>query len=244
MKKLVLSVFVLAGLVFVSCNDDDKKDEGTVDVAKMYLPLKINDEGSITSFGYNNKGLVTKITESDGYVYTFNYNGTQLVEIIESEDLGGVNYKTTYTFSQSGTTLSLNWTREYNGEKYTDGETLQLDGKGNLVNDGYFKYTYDANGNVTKMRTEYEYADFIYDAKNGIFKNLNLPKWVVNYILSYQTNTFNNMVSMKYESTEDPEDNNSATVIYEYNADGYPTKATANSTEEGTSVQTIEYTKK
>lgn len=244
MKKLTLSAFLLAGLMFTSCdkNDDNNTtEEGTVDVSKMYLPLKMVADDYTTTFTYNNKGQVTKIVESDGYEYTFTYNVNQLTEVVETE----LGYKTTYTYQQSGTTIILKGIYEYNGQKNENTETLLIDTKGNLIDDDYFKYTYDTNGNIVKMANNYgEKATFTYDTKNGVFKNLNLPKWVVAYILDYKPNIVNNAVTIKYESEEDPEENDSGTIKYEYNSDGYPTKMEVNSVVEGEFTQTIEYTKK
>lgn len=245
MNKLVLSAFVLGGLMFTSCKDDDKKDDDNVDISKMYLPLKIDSDDYSSTFTYNNKAQVTKIVESDGYEYIFNYAGDKLVEIITEEKYNDNSYKTTYTFSQSGTDLTLNSTEVYNGQSRTNTEILSLDGKGNLINDGYFLYSYDGNGNVIKMETEDgDKVTCKFDSKNGIFKNLNLPKWVITYILDYQTNISNNMIEMEYISEEYPEENNSGVIKYEYNTDGYPVKSTATSTKEGTFIQTIQYTKK
>lgn len=244
MKKVVLSAFVLAGLMFTSCdkNDDNNPtEEGTVDVTKMYLPSKIVSDDYTTTYTYNNKGQVTKITESDGYEYTFTYNGNQLVEVVSIDEV----YKTTYTFTQSGTKLTLNMKGEFNGQTQTDTEELTLDSKGNLINDGYFTYSYDANGNITKMTSDdSEEVKLTFDAKNGIFKNLNLPKWVSTYILENQTNLVNNAVSINYEDSDFPEDNFTGTVKYDYNADNYPVKMEATSSIDGTYIQTIEYTKK
>lgn len=244
MKKLVLSVIVAAGLMFTSCdkNDDNNPtEEGTVDVTKMYLPSKIVSDDYTTIYTYNNKGQVTKITESDGYEYTFTYNGNQLVEVVSIDEV----YKTTYTFTQSGTKLTLNMKGEFNGQTQTDTEELTLDSKGNLLNDGYFTYTYDANGNITKMLSDdSEKIIFKYDDKNGIYKNVKLPQWVFAYIISEQTNIINNVVDINYEDSDFPEDNFNATATYSYNADNYPVKMVAKSTLEDDFTQTIEYTKK
>ena len=243
MKKLALSAFVVAGFMFTSCKDDDNNttEEGTVDISKMYLPLKITADDYTTIYTYNNKGQVTKIVESDGYEYIFNYSGNQLVEVINIDD----TYKTTYTFTQSGTKLTLNMKGEFNGQTQTDSEELTLDSKGNLINDGYFTYSYDANGNIVKMASDDgEEIKLTFDSKNGIFKNLNLPKWISTYILENQTNLVNNTLSVNLTSEDFPEDNFSGTVKYEYNADNYPVKLESSSSSNETYSQTIEYTKK
>lgn len=243
MKKLVLSALVLAGLMFTSCKNDDNvpAEEGTVDVSKMYLPLKITADGYTTNYTYNNKGQLTKIAESDGYEYTFTYSGNQLVEFIEKE---GAN-KTTYTYSQTGNIIKLNAEELYNGEEYSSTATFEVDERGNLINDGFFTYSYDQAGNNIKVvASEDSVANLTFDNKNGIFKNLNIPKWVSNWMLGYNTSLVNNALTFSFVSEEDPEDNNSATLSYEYNADGYPVKMTALSQEDGNSSQTIEYTKK
>lgn len=247
MKKIVLAAFVAAGLMFTSCdkNDDNNTtEEGTVDVSKMYLPLKITADDYTTNFTYNNKAQLTKITDSDGYEYSFTYTGNQLTSFVETEP----GSKTTYTFSQSGNSITVNLVGEENGKVLNDTHTLEVDAKGNLISDGYFTYTYDANGNNVKVEVDDEdsVATLSYDDKQNVFKNLNLPKWVSNYLSLYNSGN-NNMLTFNFVSQEYPEDNNSGSVVYVYNADGYPTKSTATGTDEsGTYVdkQTIEYTKK
>lgn len=245
MKKIILSAFVLAGMLFTSCNDDDNiTDDETVDVSEMYLPSKIVSEDYTTTFTYNNKGQLTKIAESDGYEYTFTYNGSQLVEFVEKDNSG----KTTYTFTQSSTTVSLKMVGEYGSQKYEDTAILKVDEKGNLINDGYFTYSYDTKGNNVKVEANNGdgIANITFDDKNNTFKNLNLPKWVSNYLSIFNSGN-NNPLTFKFVSQEDPEDNNSATMVYVYNADGYPTKLTATGTDQTDTyveTQTIEYTRK
>lgn len=244
MKKLVLSAVVLAGLMFTSCDKNDDKnttEEGTVDLKKMYLPSKIVSDLGTTVYTYNNKAQLTKISESDGYEYTFTYSGDQLVEATATEN----DIKTFYTFSQTGTKLTVNMKAEFNGQTHNDTEILTLDSKGYLLNDGDFNYTYDANGNITKMKSaDSEEIVFKYDDRNGIYKNVKLPQWVFAYIVSEQINLVNNVVNIDSKDSDFPEDNFTATVSYSYNADNYPVKMVGKSTLEDDFTQTIEYTKK
>ena len=244
MKKLLLPILSI-GFLFASCDKEEdtvnQDQNGNVDVTKMYLPLKMVADDYTTNFTYNNKAQVTKVVESDGFEYAFSYTGDQLNKIVETER----NAVTTYTFQQSGTNVTLNIKRVFNSQEYNGTVKLVVDSKGNLINDEDFTYSYDANGNIVKMTTEYgDEVDFTYDTKNGVFKNLNLPKWVVAYILDYKPNMTNNALSMIYESDEDPEDNMTSAIQYQYNNDNYPVKMVASSNQEGTFNQTIEYTKK
>ena len=247
MKKLVLSAFVAAGLMFTSCDKNDENnttEEGTVDVSKMYLPLKMVADGYTITFTYNNKGQVAKIVDTDGYEYSFTYNDNQLISFVSIDP----DAKTTYTFKQSGNTITVSLDGNVNGEKVSDTHILEIDAKGNLIKDDEATYTYDSKGNNTKVSYgEGEEVVLTFDDKNGIFKNLNLPKWVSAYLLSYNGNLVNNFLSYDYKDADFPEDNNSSTITYEYNADGYPTKITSEYKDEvGTDseTQTIEYTKK
>ncbi|MBA5791993.1 hypothetical protein H1R17_03690 [Flavobacterium sp. xlx-214] len=229
-----------------SCKDDDDKkaDEGTVDISKMYLPLKMTSDGYVTSFTYNNKGQVTKIVDTDGYEYSFTYNGNQLISFASIDP----SSKTIYTFKQNGNTITINLDGNVNGEKVSDTHILEIDAKGNLLKDDEATYTYDSKGNNTKVSYgEGEEVILTFDDKNGIFKNLNLPKWVSTYLLSYNGNLVNNLLSYDYKDVDFPEDNNSSKITYEYNADGYPSKITSEYKDEAgtdSEVQTIEYTKK
>lgn len=247
MKKLVLSAFLLVGFMFTSCdkNDDNNTtEEGTVDISKMYLPLKMTGNDYVTMFTYNNKGQVTKIVESDGYEYTFSYNGNHLSSFVGIEP----GIKTTYTFIQNGNTITVNLVGEINGEKFEDTHLLEVDAKGNLLKEDDATYVYDSKGNNTKVTYEDgETVTLTFDDKNGVFKNLNLPKWVCTYFLYYNANLVNNALTLDFVSDEFPEDNNSSDISYEYNADGYPIKVTSvykEGTQTDTDTQTIEYTKK
>lgn len=243
MKKIVLTVFILTGFMFASCNDDDNKagEDGTVDVSKIYLPLKITAEDNTITYTYNEKGQVTKIAQSNSYDFTFNYAENKLVEVISVFQ----ELKRTYTFSQSGTKITLNIEKDYNGPIGTDSEELTIDNNGNLIQNGFLIYSYDANGNIVKMTSDNgNQTNLTYDTKNGIFKNLKLPQWVIVHILDNQTNLVNNMVSSNFTSEDNPENNFSKTVEYQYNADNYPVKIESLSSTSDTYSQTIEYTKK
>lgn len=247
MKKLLIPVFAIA-LGFTACdkNDDNvvKTEEQVVDVTKMYLPKKMVTDEYTNDFIYNNKGQLTSIVDSDGYSYSFKYEGDKLVSFEEVDS----NSKTTYTFTQAGDVITLNFVNEYKGEKQEGSNKLKVDGKGNLIQDEFFTYIYDAAGNNIKTTDEDEdgVAVMEYDAKNGFFKNVNLPKWVLNYLLGLHTNAANNIVSFDFVSANDPEDNNSGVMEYEYNGDGYPIKVKAKSLDDaGSSSETLEiiYTK-
>lgn len=234
----------MASALILSCNKDDDnitKEDENVDVSKVYLPSKMISGEYNTYFTYNILGLLTKVEETDGFVYNFKYSGKQLVEVTVND--GSIT--TVYTFTQTSSKVSLQMKAEINGRQETDNVELILDGNGNIIDDGYFTYKYDSKGNVIEMANEDEKIDNInYDSHNGIFKNLNLPKWVVHYILDYQPNMVNNMTSVEFISVEDPEDNSSVKIKYEYNSDNYPTKMIVNTDDSDEFIQTIEYTKK
>ena len=246
MKKIILTAFIAAGMLFTSCNDDDNTtpDNGT----KVYLPVKMSGEdGSSVLFSYDNKGKVTSIVDSDDYKCTFTYSGDKLVKFSEISD----SIETVYTFSQEGNTITLNSSYEYNGQTYDNTGTIEVDENGNLLSDGLFSYTYDEAGNNVKIAVEDKFeggstATMTFDTKNGFTKNLSLPKWLLNF-LGYGTNAVNNMLTFDSVSEEYPEDNNSSVMSYEYNEAGYPIKmkvigTDTSGTEEHT--VTIEYTKK
>src|SRR5690606_11810232 len=113
-----------------------------------------------------------------------------------------------------------------------------------LINDGYFTYSYDANGNITKMTGDEGEVTFTFDSKNGIFKNLNLPKWVSTNILENQTNMVMNVIRIDIISKEDEEDKFTGNVKYEYDDDSDPMKMESLCSSNETYSQSIEYKKK
>jgi hypothetical protein len=238
MKKIILSTF-LASALFVSCDktDDKTEDEGNVAADKVYLPKKYITPDYTVDFTYDASKKLTKYSDSDGYIYSFTYNGNELISFESENEIS----KDTYTFTKQGNVITLQITGEVGEDTFTDTQTLTVDNNGNLLNDGYYSYTYDAKGNVTKMSSADEQLIYTYDDKNGMFKNLNLPKWVIVYFLSEQGHIVNNATSFSYTDEEFPEDNYSAQIQYEYNADNYPTKGTMTSSEGGSQIVTIQY---
>lgn len=255
MKKVILSAFVLAGILFTSCdkNDDDASGNETKVLPSKTIAKTVYEDGSydefITDFQYDTQNRLVKLVEEDKEFdegdnysskteYTFEYNGNELAKIIENYSSTFNSGTTTeYTFSIAGGKVTVT-SKEGN---YTDSYILNINEKGYLLSDEDYTYSYDAKGNIIKELSGFSQITYEYDDKNGISKNLNVPQWVLaGIVYSMAENFVNNPVKMKYEVFEYPDWDDEFTMNYQYNAQGYPTNGTAQSSE-GSHTLTIQY---
>src|SRR5690606_39337059 len=133
MKKVILSAFVLAGILFTSCdkNDDDTSGNETKVLPSKTIAKTVYEDGSydefITDFQYDTQNRLVKLVEEDKEFdegdnysskteYTFEYNGNELAKIIE-------NYSSTFN---SGTTTEYTFSR-------SEEHTSELQSRENIV---------------------------------------------------------------------------------------------------------------
>src|SRR5690554_2629951 len=238
MKKVILSAFVLAGILFTSCDKNDDDTSGNNEA----VPAKMSSEDSNIEFSYDNQNRLIKLTDvSEGthgqitYSYStiaeLEYNGeelTKITEVYNSTYNGNQTSSTTeYTFSKSNNTITVYYKMVDDGSTYTGSESLQIDEKGYLITNEDYLYFYNSKGNIVKISDEDTESLFEYDDKNGIFKNVKTPQWILEHFFDIGVFFINNPVKYTYKDVEYPEDNETVSINYRYNASGYPIKMNA-----------------
>ncbi len=252
MKKLVLSAFVLGGLMFTSCKDDDNIPQNELKILPTKMVSKtIYDEGgydeTITKFTYDAENRLVKMVDEENELdedgdsfnykteYTFEYNGSELSKIIEKES----NTVTEYTFAKTSSKITVNIKEDADTRSFE----LLINDKGFLLSDEDAKYSYDAKGNIIKVVDGFSQATYKYDDKNGVIRNMNLPQWVFAGIIdSYAESYINNAIYMKVEVPQYPQYNDEFNINYEYNSEGYPISAQGQSSSSSHTL-TVQYNK-
>ncbi len=238
MKKIFLSAFILGSLTFTSCdkNDDDNQQE-EVGILPTKIMLNEDDSNTTTDYTYDNENRLIKFVEEyneDGdyssmWTVNLEYNGSELVKVTDNNKYisnGNENTNSTiFTFEKNGNTITVNKESSWNGQTNNNTEIIKINDKGQLLADEYYTYTYDTKGNMIKYVGDEETATFVYDNKNGAFKNSKTPQWVFEYFLYQGTFHVNNPVKMTYSDEEFPEDNEEVNIEYQYNSGNFPIQA-------------------
>lgn len=233
MKKVILSAFVLAGILFTSCDKNDDDTSGNNEA----VPAKMSSEDSNIEFSYDNQNRLIKLTDvSEGthgqitYSYStiaeLEYNGeelTKITEVYNSTYNGNQSSSTSeYTFSKSNNTITVYYKMVDDGSTYTGSEVLEINEKGYLVTNEDYTYFYNTQGNIVKISDEDTESLFEYDNKNGIFKNVKTPQWILEHFFDLGAFYINNPVKYTYTDEGFPEDNETVIMTYQYNGADYP----------------------
>lgn len=242
MKKL-LFVCLAFTLVATSC----KKDKDIVEPARKNLLIKRTDsDGLVFNYTYDaNNRMVTWTRSSNpsnpaqNISFTYNANGT-LAQWVNS--LNAIKTKFTYngdatvstqkTYSVSGATETLNDTYTYT---YAVGAVTENYISAATGNGFRQEYKYDANGNVTEIKSYNTTPANPAGTYSGVTtygaydnKNHYHSSTPASFLFPYSIK--NNAGTIVYPF-------GTANYTFEYNADGYPTKRFEN----GTLYATFEY---
>ena len=233
-KILLTLIVTVITTSFVACSDDNPE------FSKKYLPVKIVSEGEISTtvinYSYDNNNRLTKAVKTETYTIDnsqneisleIDYNNlnkvSRLMKTVKEES---ADQKTdTIDFTYSGTNIRAD---NYIATVNTEGQLLTLhkfEGNENNIKTTRF-CEYDSLGNLSKS-TFIEFdnpsrhiSTYEYDQLNGIFKDVNIPKWFLIACLDENFNLENNSTQQTIVSA-DGEDF-VTTRLYEYNMDGYP----------------------
>ncbi|MBA5791995.1 hypothetical protein H1R17_03700 [Flavobacterium sp. xlx-214] len=245
MKKITLALIAISGIAFSSCADVVPADDPTEGGTKL-VPLKIVEEDGTIAFTYDAQNRFLEIKEEttnpeDYTLSTFKYEGDKLISLKVDAKSKTSSYVEEYTFTYQANkvTANLKYTANNNTEEYTD--ELKIDDKGRLINYDFATLSYDSSGNVNKIVNPDEEYLFQYDFRNGVFKNVKTPQWVMVYALDkFYTNSVNNFTKTTFIDQEDGEEID-VNIFYEYNRFNFPSKMTVIDEDAKSYISTIQY---
>ncbi len=227
MKKVLLSLAAFS-IVCVGCNKDDDKTTDKLP-SKMTYSITYPDEAEepniwFIAFEYDGQNRMTKISYSDGGYDEISYNSDNTIsKIFEFDGYDTAYCQTECTYNGNSMVIkrtnwyhqgdSVSWRNDRDTLTLSDGRvTKQVDGERTQT------FTYNANGNVT--RYEYAYGtysggtDFEYTDIKSIFRNVNMPDWLLRwevddnysksgYMLKKSTGDDGDVDEYTYETTGD-----------------------------------------
>ncbi len=255
--------FILsAGLfLFPSCSDSDDitdEPETPVEETAIYLPSKISLPKGDYKLSYDDSDRITqmewldKTSTNSNYTVTLSYDAQGRVSKV-SRALIEINKTNNYfvTYRAGGKV-------DVTEDTSLGGNTLEIfiDDEGyyiSSVDAATLYYKYDTNGNIIEKKHYQELEKPSYDDKNGVYKHVKTPKWALTTTaISYidedflSRNWYNNIV--KLDRTISIEGGDDMVYVktydYQYNEDGYPTKADVVGTFGDAYTIGIEYIKK
>ena len=232
MKNLKLILVASIAAFVISCSKDDdsvfilptehanlltKSVDSDNNLTRLY-----QYDGNFKCTGYQSG---TNPAAMDSYTFHYNSNGT-LDEVTDDND-GDASYRK-YFYDTQGRIIKILGREGIDVHLYTyEGNTITDNYRFTLTNVGFIeKWTFNSNGNATEVMTYSNASDanpegtysgrirYTYDDKKS--SRTSLPKQYY-----FPNSPVNNLLTMQFD--DNPA---SAPIVYEYNADGYPTKFT------------------
>lgn len=162
-----------------------------------------------STWGYDNKGQATSLSEVKGgttlasYSWTYDHIGRLTADTIgaasDSYAYDGTSQLTAATHSGGG---NESYSYDANGNRTNTGYTTTSDNK--LTSDGTYNYTYDNEGNVTKKTTisSGAYVTYTWDYHNRLTdaKTYNVSN-VLQSAVKYIYDVFDRLIEKKIDST-------------------------------------------
>ncbi len=236
MKRTII-VIIVAAITLSACKKERNQNNGESLVTKAVLQAGTNDSIVRTST-YDAINKVIQINQSANQlnvarVYKFVYSADGSLSYFDDNALGRYRFErdgsgrivSQKNFIMNGNveTLKQNTNYSYDGTTVTENYTPE-------TSNGYINiYSYDANGNTTSVK-RYNKA-----SRNDTVGTLVRTTSYGNYDNKKHASSFPKEVSFPLSSvnnvgiiTYSPSDIDN--YVYEYNTDGYPVKATRNTT--------------
>lgn len=210
MKKIIVAS-LLAIFVFASCSKDEDSSEEI-----LVLPIKIIEEGDISTLNYSGNKLTNVLYTNGKSVYT--YNGDLIIKIDEYDSSGTLGGTHSFEYNSSNNLIKWNSVEKDNSSDWISTSTYVYNADGTITHNSSTVHgtnTYSdsniitlINGNISKIRG----INYSYDGKNNAFKNITGYSKLLDF--DERTTNRNNIITT-----------NNSTINYQYNTDNYPTKS-------------------
>jgi len=231
MKKLILILCI--GILLNSCSSDsNSNDPANTDV--LLLKTLTDDDGDITFFNYNGNKLASITNSTNNLFETYTYNGNLLIKIeLQSPDPTIVG--TSFIFNYSNNILTSQTIYSGNFLNNTITYTYNPDGSVTDLSDYSMSKRYFSQGNCIKE--EYYETNFnnvmtlsstktiTYDNKNSYFKSQSGYLGTSNGLGDSLNNEIGSITKNASGVTT-----RVTNIVYEYNSQDYPINAVQTST--------------
>jgi len=241
-QKLSLSILILWGCCFaVCCKKDKAAPKNPVAVSPpeqeqlpgVYVPKKLSTGKANMLFGYTKSGALTKVDYENGDSTVLKYNaegkplefscyetGKLILTTYYSRNADGWIIKAqTYKVTGKDQVKTGSYTVTYSGSQIA--AILYYNKDNRLLEEQQYSYT--AAGNLTAQKSPLLTANYSYDLKNGLFKNVGYA-WL--FALEKENSLFLSGVNNIQNCSYPAESVSNQQLSYTYNTDGYPTAIT------------------
>lgn len=232
MKKLILILCI--GLLLNSCSSDNNSNNpASTDV--LLVKTITDDDGDITFFNYNGNKLASITNSTNDIFQTFTYNGNLLIkQELQSPDPNIV--VTSFNFNYSNNILTSQTIYYDNFLNNTFTYTYNPDGSVTELSDYSMWKRYYSQGNCIKeeyyttnfnnVMTLYSTKTITYDNKNSCFKSQAEWQGTLNWGPSSLINNEIGSITKNASGVTTRVTN----TVYEYNSQDYPINAVQTST--------------
>ena len=231
MKKLILILSI--ALLLNSCSSDsNSNDPASTDV--LLLKTITDDDGDITFFNYNGNKLASITNSTNDIFQTFTYNGNLIIKMeLQSPDPTIVG--TSFNFNYSNNILTSQTIYSGNFLNNTFTYTYNPDGSVTVLSDYSMSKRYFSQGNCIKeeyyetnfnnVMTLVRTQTFTYDNKNFYFKSQAGYYGTSNGLGGSLNNEIGSITKNASGVTT-----RVTNIVYEYNSQDYPINAVQTST--------------
>jgi hypothetical protein len=226
---MTLSLALL--LCFVGCGKQEQKPkDGVKQEASGDVKLleSITTDGQTVKFEYDDKNRIAKIFYyHDGEIsetHTLTYIGNDLVELAGiMEDFGEISFNRNENTIRTGNTHS-EYTITVNG----DGYIIKMETEPMYDPKEVSAYQYQDGNLIKETVTDLDgtvkwFSEYKYDKMKSPFLHSKTPKWFVQHRLGNNFGGLNNNITLWKEKGSKER---IATIAYEYDNDGFPTRRT------------------
>jgi len=243
-QNQTLSILLLSGFcLFISCKKDKATTENSLAAPPtntpvnpgIYIPAKLTSGKSNMIFSYTAAGALAKLNyeNGDSTLMKFNSDGRP-VEFRRYEN-GKMTTTTYYSRNANGLVIKAQTYQVTGKDQVKSGSYTITYGSGEqIMTVSYFdkdnrlleeqQYGYTTTGNLAMQKSLLLTANYSYDLKNGLFKNVGYA-WL--FALEKESSLFLSAINNIQNCNYPLETGSNQLLGYEYNIAGYPTVITS-----------------